>query len=473
MRCYLQHLRRSRSRICSPLVMLRASECNIRTEWPCARGGRGKGKGNGRARDGDASIVDLAGERIVQQRTSGPLISAPLYLTTGHESSAEPHDPVHTDHQHQSSSIRGPRQTASSSARVVQEMHQYVDLPPVIPTEMLVTPPEIAPRTRPSSSTADLSPIPLEYSSITIRADTYRSPRLQYRSYIPHSPFSTTVVRKSKDLDEEAYSRWLDSGESVNVGAACGASASWFLMLQDASTLIDAEHLDAYMGILQFDPGFVGVRWLDDWAAQTVLVHTSYLRKGGPLSIDDEDLDFLVSHIHGLRPFWGDHHPWWELREVLTIWNTSPESSCGHCLVLRIRLEEGIIIMHDSLTQEEDAYLKLRSQQSLCISFLIPTILQRSGFYEHRIDMTLVHQFRVAIAKKDLSYVHDDSTSCGALSIRTLESLVQHSFSHGKTETDIYAFGGRMARAIWRFSNDADTVVCDPTSLFIQFDDRD
>ncbi|KAL6536778.1 hypothetical protein OROMI_026359 [Orobanche minor] len=540
----------------------------------CKRGGRGrgrgKGKGKGRARDGDASVGDLAGERIVRQRTSGPVISAPLYLTTGRESSGEPHDPVHTAHQRQSSPIRDPRQTASSSARgtqetapitdfdtlftrlhtciqsAVQEMRQYVDAvveksvkdvcrhidelvresapidtpswdfeginelmrnspieprfdrapiphdqtmsvpdagrsslptetrvdgalspteqteevpspgraqvpvehtssldhhadggsvltectrsldhqssvpivtPPVIPTEILVTPPEIAPRTRPSSSTADLSPIPLEYSYTTIPADTYHSPRLQYRSYRPHSPFSTTVVRKRKDLDEEAYRRWLDSGESVNVGAACGVSASWFLMLQDASTLIDAEHLDAYMGILQFDPGFVGVRWLDDWAAQTVLVHTSFLatcinvwnnykRKGGSLSIDDEDLDFLVSHVHGLRPFWGDHRPWWELREVLTIWNTSPESSCGHWLVLRIRLEEGIIIMHDSLAQEEeDAYLKLRSHQSLGISFLIPTILQHSGFYERRLDITPVPQFRVAIAKKNLCYV--------------------------------------------------------------------
>ncbi|KAL6572478.1 hypothetical protein OROMI_013436 [Orobanche minor] len=207
--------------------------------------------------------------------------------------------------------------------------------PSVIPTEILVTPPEISPRTQPSSSTADLSPIPLEYSSTIIPADTYHSPRLQYRSYRPHSPFSTIVVRKRKDLDEEAYSRWLYNGDSVNVGAACGASASWFLMLQDASTLIDAEHLDAYMGILQFDPEFVGVRWLDDWAAQTILatcinVWNNSKRKGGPLSVDDEDLDFLVSHIHGLRPFWGDHRPWWELREVLTIWNTSPKSSCGH-----------------------------------------------------------------------------------------------------------------------------------------------
>ncbi|KAL6504824.1 hypothetical protein OROHE_023582 [Orobanche hederae] len=456
----------------------------------CKRGGRGrgKGKGKGRARDGDASVGDLAGERIVWQRTSGPIISAPLYLTTGLESSGEPHDPVHTDHHRQSSPIRDPRQTASSSARgtqesapiidfdtlftrlhtciqsAVQEMRQYVDavveksvkdvcrhidelvsqsapldtpswdleginelmrnslieprfdrapIPPEhimsvpdagrssLPTEtrvdgalspteqteevpspgrapvliehtssldhradggsILVTPPEIAPRTRPSSSTADLSPIPLEYSSTTIPADTYHSPRLQYRSYRPHSPFSTTVVRKRKDLDEEAYRRWLDSGES------------------DTSTFIDAEHLDAYMGILQFDPGFFGVRWLDDWAAQAVLVHTSFLatcinvwnnskRKGGPLSIDDEDLDFLVSHIHGLRPFWGDHRSW---------------------------LEEGIIIMHDSLAQEEDAYLKLRSQQSLGISFLIPTILQRSGFYERRLDITLVLSFEL------------------------------------------------------------------------------
>ncbi|KAL6557413.1 hypothetical protein OROMI_017763 [Orobanche minor] len=38
----------------------------------------------------------------------------------------------------------------------------------IIPAEMLVTPPEVVPKTRPSSSTADLSPIPLEYSDILI-----------------------------------------------------------------------------------------------------------------------------------------------------------------------------------------------------------------------------------------------------------------------------------------------------------------
>ncbi|KAL6581135.1 hypothetical protein OROMI_007058 [Orobanche minor] len=285
---------------------------------------------------------------------------------------------------------------------------------------------------------------------------------------------------KLKKLGHIDFTTFFDD-ESVDVGAACGASASWFLMLQDASTLIDAEHLDAYMVILQFDPdllacdgSMIGLPRLFWFIRATCInVWNNSQRKGGPLSIDDEDLDFLVSHIHGLRPFWGDHRPWWELREVLTIWNTSPESSCGHWLVLRIRLEEGIIIMHDSLAHEEDAYLKLRSQQSLAIIFLIPTIIQRSVFYERRLDITPVPQFRVAIAKKDLCYVQDDSTFCGALSIHTLESLVQHSFSHGKTETDIYAFRGRMARAIWRFSDDADTVVCDPTSLFIRFDNRD
>ncbi|KAL6561544.1 hypothetical protein OROMI_017145 [Orobanche minor] len=429
----------------------------------CKRGGRGKGKG--RARDGDASVGDLAGEHIVWQRTSGPVISAPLYLTTGCESSGEPHDPVHTAHQRQSSPIWGPRQTASSSARatmsvpdggrsslptetrvdgalspteqteevpspgrapvlvehtssldhhadggsVLTERTRSLDhqssvpivTPPVIPTEILVTPPEIAPRTRPSSSTADLSPIPLEYSSTTIPADTYHSPRLQYRSYRPHSPFSTTVVRKMKDLDEEAYRRWLDSGESI-----------WMHIWGSYSLIPD---------LLACDGSMIGLPTLF-WFIQATCINVwnNSKRKGGPLSIDDEDLDFLVSHVHGLRQFWGDHRPWWELREVLTIWNTSPESSCGHWLVLRIRLEEGIIIMHDSLAQEEeDAYLKLRSHQSLGISFLIPTILQRSGFYKC-LDITPVPQFRVALAKKDLCYVQDDSTSCGALSIRTL-----------------------------------------------------
>ncbi|KAL6493230.1 hypothetical protein OROGR_032989 [Orobanche gracilis] len=563
---------------------------------------KGKGKGKGRARDGDSS----GRERIVRQRTSGPVISDSPYVIVGRESSVEPHEHVHTDPQRRSSPIRGSHQTASSSARGTEEtahitdldtlftqLRQYVDstaqqiyryidttaqetrrhidttaeqsrrrmeelfattqwpfrdigefmsssphdgsvptgprvaqtksiptadvqgldhrslvttvtpsiIPPpssldhhssvptvtpsVIPAEMLVTAPEIVPKTQPSSSSADLIPIAFDYATVASRADTYYSPRMQYRSYRPHSPFSSTVVRKRKDLDEEAYCRWLDSDESVNVGAACGAGASWFLMLQDGSKLIDAEHLDAYMGILQFDPAFVGVRWLDDWAHQTVLVHTSFLatcinvwnnrkRRKGSSMIDSDDLTFLVNHVHGLRPFWGDHRPWWELREVLTIWNTSPESSSGNWVLLRIHLEDSIICMHDSLAKEEQkAWLNLRGRQSTGLSRLIPIILREAGFYERRLDITPVESFRVVAAIKDEHYIQDDATSCGAFAIRTLESLIQGSFSHGKTETDIYAFRGRMARAIWRFSDDADSVVCDLTSLFIPLDDVD
>ncbi|KAL6511753.1 hypothetical protein OROGR_021350 [Orobanche gracilis] len=535
--------------------------------------GKGKGKGKGRARDGDSS----GRERIVRQRTSGPVISDSPYVIAGRESSVEPHEHVHTDPQRRSSPIRGSHQTASSSQiyryidTTAQETRRHIDttaeesrrrmeelfattqwpfrdigefmsssphdgsvptgprvaqtesiptadvqgldhrslvttvtpsiIPPppsldhhssvptvtpsVIPAEMLVTAPEIVPKTRPSSSSADLIPIAFDYATVASRADTYYSPRMQYRSYRPHSPFSSTVVRKRKDLDEEAYCRWLDSDEGVNVGAACGAGASWFLMLQDGSKLIDAEHLDAYMGILQFDPAFVGVRWLDDWAHQTVLVHTSFLatcinvwnnrkRRKGSSMVDSDDLTFLVNHVHGLRPFWGDHRPWWELREVLTIWNTSPESSSGHWVLLRIHLEDSIICMHDSLAKEEQkAWLNLRGRQSTRLSRLILIILREAGFYERRLDITPVESFRVVAAIKDEHYIQDDATSCGAFAIRTLESLIQGFFSHGKTETDIYAFRGRMARAIWRFSDDADSVVCDLTSLFIPVDDVD
>ncbi|KAL6555018.1 hypothetical protein OROGR_006276 [Orobanche gracilis] len=75
---------------------------------------------------------------------------------------------------------------------------------------------------------------------------------------------------------------------------------------------------NAYMGILQFDPSFVGVRWLDYWAVQTVLATCIYVwnnrkRRRGSSMIDSDDLAFLISHVHGLRPFWGNHRPWWEL----------------------------------------------------------------------------------------------------------------------------------------------------------------
>ncbi|KAL6548798.1 hypothetical protein OROGR_008564 [Orobanche gracilis] len=330
--------------------------------------------------------------------------------------------------------------------------------PSVIPAEMLVTAPEIVPKTRPSSSSADLIPIAFDYATVASRADTYYSPRMQYRSYRPHSPFSSTVVRKRKDLDEEAYCRWLDSDESVNVGAACGAGASWFLMLQDGSKLIDAEHLDAYMGILQFDPAFVGVRWLDDWAHQTVLVHTSFLatcinvwnnrkRRKGSSMIDSDDLTFLVNHVHGLRPFWGDHRPWWELR-------------VDH-------LEYVSRVLVRTLGSSPHSF---RGQYHLHARFFGEG--GTKGMVEFK-RSTVNMIVSVVAAIKDEHYIQDDATSCGAFAIRTLESLIQGSFSHGKTETDIYAFRGRMARAIWRFSDDADSVVCDLTSLFIPVDDVD
>ncbi|KAL6502067.1 hypothetical protein OROGR_027200 [Orobanche gracilis] len=452
--------------------------------------GKGKGKGKGRARDGDSS----GRERIVRQRTSGPVISDSPYVIAGRESSVEPHEHVHTDPQRRSSPIRGSHQTASSSARgteetahitdldtlftqlrqyvnsTAQQIYRYIDTtaqetrrhidttaeesrrrmeelfattqwpfrdigefmsssphdgssrssvfspdsyPSVIPAEMLVTAPEIVPKTRPSPSSADLIPIAFDYATVASRADTYYSPRMQYRSYRPHSPYSSTVVRKRKDLDEEAYCRWLDSDESVNVGAACGASASWFLMLQDGSKLIDAEHLDAYMGILQFDPAF----------ATCINVWNNRKRRKGSSMIDSDDLTFLVNHVHGLRPFWGDHRPWWELREVLTIWNTSPESSSGHWVLLRIHLEESIICMHDSLAKEEQkTWLNLRGRQATGLSRLIPIVLREAGFYERRLDITPVDSFRVVAAIKDEHYIQDDATSCGAFAIRTLES---------------------------------------------------
>ncbi|KAL6579394.1 hypothetical protein OROMI_009610 [Orobanche minor] len=131
---------------------------------------------------------------------------------------------------------------------------------------------------------------------------------------------------------------------------------------------IDTQHLDAYMGILHFDPRFVGMRWLDDWAAQAVLVHTSFLDKS------------CVDHL-----------------------DTCPESWNGHWVVLLAK--EGIIIMHDSLVQEHYARGKLTSRQASGICCVIPKILQHYGFYERHPDITLIDRFQIAVVRWDLCYI--------------------------------------------------------------------
>ncbi|KAL6554649.1 hypothetical protein OROHE_007388 [Orobanche hederae] len=143
---------------------------------------------------------------------------------------------------------------------------------------------------------------------------------LHYTSYFP---FSAIMVWKRKDIDEEPYMRWLASSERLHVR----------------------------------------IRWLN------------YNRKGA-LMVDDEDTDFLISHVHGLRPFGGGIIA----LGVLTIWNTSRESTSGYWVVLRIRLKEGITIMYDSLDQGHNTLVKLRSQHSsedestTCVAFYRRTL---------------------------------------------------------------------------------------------------
>ncbi|KAL6507490.1 hypothetical protein OROGR_023685 [Orobanche gracilis] len=82
----------------------------------CKKGGGGRE----RERGGLVMVIASVRELIVWHRTSGPVIYDLLNLMTGRESSADPHEPVHTDSQFWSSPIQGPHQTASSSAQVVQ-----------------------------------------------------------------------------------------------------------------------------------------------------------------------------------------------------------------------------------------------------------------------------------------------------------------------------------------------------------------
>ncbi|KAL6526844.1 hypothetical protein OROGR_015934 [Orobanche gracilis] len=114
-----------------PYMMSICDEASERVQYThrmplCKKGvvGRGKGKGKGRARDGDSS----GRERIVRQRTSGPVISDPPYFIAVRESSVEPHEHVHTDAQRRSSPIRCSHQTASSSARGTEETAHITDL---------------------------------------------------------------------------------------------------------------------------------------------------------------------------------------------------------------------------------------------------------------------------------------------------------------------------------------------------------
>ncbi|KAL6561583.1 hypothetical protein OROMI_017184 [Orobanche minor] len=165
-------------------ILRRGAGAIYAQDGPMQEGGMGRGKG--RVRDVVYSVGDVAGERIFQQQIFGPVISEPIYLTTG-------------------------------------------QLRALLPTEtrvgILVTP-----------------------------------------------------------------------LENVNVSAASGASASWFLMLHDGSILIDVEGFYSLIPeLLVCDGSMIGLPKMFWFIPAS--------RRGGSLRIDEEDLDFLISHVYGLRPF--------------------------------------------------------------------------------------------------------------------------------------------------------------------------
>ncbi|KAL6513799.1 hypothetical protein OROMI_034511 [Orobanche minor] len=166
-----------------------------------------------------------------------------------------------------------------------------------------------------------------------------------------------------KKLGPIDFSSLFDE-EEVNVGLTREVGPTWFQFFVDPTALLEEEHMSAYMGILQFDPAFLGLT--KKYPRSFVLIDMAftsacrdiYRRCSGDLAaVQEYELSFLAQYVHGLRPFWGSHQPWWELDEVWSMCLVGPAVN-GHWVVLRIQLKSRIIVVYDSLRQSSKSWIR-------------------------------------------------------------------------------------------------------------------
>ncbi|KAL6513031.1 hypothetical protein OROMI_034646 [Orobanche minor] len=184
-----------------------------------------------------------------------------------------------------------------------------------------------------------------------------------------------------KKLGPIDFSSLFDE-EEVNVGLNWEVGPTWFQYFVDPTELLE-EACGCYMGILQFDPAFLGLT--KKYPRPFVLIDMAftsacrdiYRRCWSDLAaVPEYELSFLAQCVHGLRPFWGSHQPWWELDEVWSVCLVGPSVN-GHWIVLRIELKSRIIVVYDSLRQGSKSWIAHRCKQFKFLQVLLPMILER------------------------------------------------------------------------------------------------
>ncbi|TXG62180.1 hypothetical protein EZV62_013543 [Acer yangbiense] len=264
-----------------------------------------------------------------------------------------------------------------------------------------------------------------------------RSLRLRLRSYYCFSPFfdPTRASATKRAQEKRKYEEFKKKKTPLrrNVGMEESVDKSFFVELEDQKTWLSTDHIDAYMTLLakrmESDP--------DEYRHSFVLLSSEFYTKvkvewNRIIEADNEagsSFDALeyecpedwIEYGRGNRPGWG--RPWWLYTQLLIPCCVGEPD--GHWILCKVNLlDRHIGIFDPTATKKKKKNPFERFRQVMPLRRLLPSIMNRCGFYSSRSEKPRGSMFTVGVSSNPKIPQQVDDCSCGVFIAKYAETAI-------------------------------------------------
>ncbi|TXG62584.1 hypothetical protein EZV62_009578 [Acer yangbiense] len=264
-----------------------------------------------------------------------------------------------------------------------------------------------------------------------------RSLRLRLRSYYCSSPFfdPTRASATKRAQEKRKYEEFKKKKTPLrrNVGTEESVDKSFFVELEDPKTWLSTDHIDAYMSLLakrmESDP--------DEYRHSFVLLSSEFYTKvkvewNRIIEADNEagsSFDALeyecsedwIEYGRGNRLGWG--RPWWLYTQLLIPCCVGEPD--GHWILCKVNLlDRHIGIFDPTATKKKKKNPFERFRQVMPLRRLLPSIMNRCGFYSSRSEKPRGSMFTVGVSSNPKIPQQVDDCSCGVFIAKYAETAI-------------------------------------------------
>lgn len=131
-----------------------------------------------------------------------------------------------------------------------------------------------------------------------------------------------------------------------------------------------------------------------------------------------------------------------------------------HWATIIVDMTAGFVMIYDPLERIfEEKHYEERKETLIPLVRIFPQILKYTGFYDHRKELQpMFRQWKYYYPRETNPYQQDDNTNCGPIALKYVEFLMTHNKEEPFKRAEIGTYRAHIARTIYQFSTDEDTI---------------